>query len=183
MKQSLSKSVMSFSGRPDKFDMSFGKSGKSWQPTNNSLSIIQSTVNKWSSVLHKLLRASSALQELTHTVSLLSLLACQELCSCTIFNTSRNLKELFWCTCHQQPAVHSLQQIMLRTVVNEERYEWSNAVNAEALSYHSLKCCFLNINDIHDLFATSLYVNSWWPCCPDAFIEDTKMLLAQQQYN
>lgn len=61
--------------------------------------------------------------------------------------------------CHQ-PAVHSLQQIMLRSVVNEERYEWSNAVNAEALSYHSLKFCFLNNNNIHDLFATSLYVNS-----------------------
>lgn len=98
----------------------------------------------------------------------LSLLACSLLCSCTTLNTRRNLKELFWCTCHQ-PTVNSLQQIMLLGVVNEERYEWSNSVNAEALSYHSLKSCFLKINDIHDLFTTLLYVNSWWPCWPDAF--------------
>lgn len=69
---------------------------------------------------------------------------------------------------------------MLSSVVNEERYGWSNVANAEALSYHSLKCCVLNINDIHDLFATSLYVNARWPRWPDAFIEDMKMLSAQQ---
>lgn len=49
----------------------------------------------------------------------------------------RNLKEVFWCTCHR-PKAHSLQQILLPSVVNEERYEWSTVVNAEELAHHSL---------------------------------------------
>lgn len=183
MKQSLSKVLKSFSGWLDNFDMSLGKSVKSRQSPNNRLSIIHSTENKWRSVLHKLRWASSVLPELTHTVlwqrdvSVFWLVR-----SCIAAWYLRNLKELFWCTCHQC-TVHSHQQITLPRVVNEERYEWSNVVNAEALAYQSLMCCFLNINDIHDLFATSFYGNSWWPCYPDAFIEDMKMLLAQQQYN
>lgn len=160
VKQSLSKLVKSFSGWLDKFDMSFGKSSKSWLSTNNSLSIIQSTVNNWSCVLHKLLWASSVLPELTHTGSGSSQTFALLGVAAQYLTWGRTWKNCFDALA-TSPAVHSLQQIMLRRVVNEERYEWSNVANAEALSYHSLKCCFLNINDIHDLFATSLYVNSW----------------------
>lgn len=165
----------------DTFGTSFRESVKLWQPTNNSLSIIPSTENRWNSVLHKLLWASSVLPELTCAELWQRVISVFWLVGSTVAAWYfSKLKELFWCIRHQ-PAVHSPQQIMLPSVVNEERYDWSNVVNAAALAYHSLKCCYLNINVIHDLFATSLYGNSWWPCCPYALLEDVKMLLAQQQ--
>lgn len=116
LQQSSSKKLWRLlSGRLDKFDMSFGKSGECWQSTNNGLSIIQSGVNNWSSVLHKLLWASSALPLLTHTGSgSPQSFWLVRSCVATILNTGRNLKELFWCARHQphstQPSANNASQ-------------------------------------------------------------------------
>lgn len=56
-----------------------------------------------------------------------------------------------------QPTVCGLQQKIAPRLDNERRYKRSNVVNAEA--HHSLKYCSWNINDIYDLFATSIYGN------------------------
>lgn len=71
-KQSLSKLLKLFRILLDTFDTNQGKSGRSWQPVNNSLSIIQSAVNNYSAVLHKLVLASLMMPGLTHSGERLS---------------------------------------------------------------------------------------------------------------
>lgn len=44
-----------------------------------------------------------------------------------------------------------------------------------------LKCCFLNANIIHDLFAFLLYRNPQWPWCPDDIHTGYRDAAAAQQ--